>query len=84
MSELEPVWCVKEDRGPWHGTMNGCACSSMERIVSTLCHSNVYREALKPNDQKRQPDCEKCLSILRYRAKRQAASEDDKKQLVFF
>lgn len=84
MPELEPVWCVKEKRGPWHGTANGCAYDKADTIIGTVCRSDVYRESTMLDEQHRLPECEHCISILKRRTTRKAGEEEDKKQRVLF
>lgn len=85
MNELEPVWCVKEDRGPWHGTANGCAYDKANPVIRVICRQHsVYREHALLAEQHRLPECEHCLSILKRRVMRKAGKKDDEKQRELF
>lgn len=83
MPEIEPVWCVKENRGPWHGTSTGHARSEENTVIFALCQTDVFRES-GTIQECRQPDCPRCLAILSRRAMREAAEADDNKQGVLF
>lgn len=81
MSEREPVWCIKESRGPWHATAAGYRGAESQSLFFALCQRHVYREH---QQQHRQPDCERCLAILKRRMMRKAEEEQNKKQGVLF
>lgn len=83
MSEPGPVWCVKENRGPWHGTASGYTRPDSETVIFSLCRQDVFCES-GVRQQQRQPDCEKCLDILKHRARRDRAKAEDGKQRELF
>lgn len=80
MSEPEPVWCVAHDEG-WCATASGCQFGEKSLSVKTLCKCRV---TFPLGSDRRLPDCEGCLILLRRRTKRKAAKMLDKNQDELF
>jgi hypothetical protein len=91
MSEIAPVWCVRDPYSRrWHATVTGQIWDRIETFVKTHCD----RRVVPAGSQERVPDCLGCQSILhvlqapqrgaRWRRYAKAVVADEKKQRVLF